>query len=758
MVDKKNNTQRENPKKQVINEKTILDDDKSKKSIVGWILVALLIVFIIVLTFLFRKDTFLESAKKYVADNDDIEINDQLIIEAQDLEDEGYETGLGDKCIKESYILVTKDKDGNLKYESKKICDDVEPTIELIGDDKITININGEYKELGAKAEIGSKDISDRITIDSKALDTTKVGTYEIKYTIKDRYGNTASVVRSVEVLDNVPPVITLYGGYSVSVYLGQTFNDPGYIAKDNVDGDITKDVEVTGEVDVSRVGNYTLTYMVEDKAGNETTVTRKVNILPIPSPTLVLRGSNLVYHPVGKAFNEPGFFANDPIKGNISKNVTVSGKVDVNKLGTYTLTYTVTGTNGTKTVTRTVIVVDNIAPVIKLPVSAKEVEIYEGDDFSYLLTATVTDNFDTSPKLTITNNVNNKVSGTYSITYTATDASGNKAVAVITVRVLSKSDAKITLKGLAEMTYIVGTPGGFVDPGYTAIDLFNNEDITSKVVVSGDTVIETPGTYKIVYTVTGESGNAVTVTRTVIVKELVSISITTPASKLAYVSGEVLDITGLVVTAVYSDGSTEPVTITVSDITGFDSSIPVAAQTLTITYMGKTATYDIEIEVFVGDQTAVQRPNIGDGDDYVAAYTAAGVVVSSSGNTTTFSTPSDMTSSTVADILRLGGNPASTVAYVGIVFDTPSISSIAKVDVNINSGGFTGTPLDLSGPNGANLINNKYILYFRFADETTPGVWTPAAATTYNLVFKWYDASDNLIAETSTTVLRAQH
>jgi len=83
----------------------------------------------------------------------------------------------------------------------------------------------------------------------------------------------------------------------------------------------------------------------------------------------------------------------------------------------------------------------------------------------------------------------------------------------------------------------------------------------------------------------------------------LQSIAITTPADKLAYIVGESLDITGLIVTGIYSDGSTAPEIITPADVTGFDSSLPANGQILTINFGGQTANYAIDINE-AGDTT----------------------------------------------------------------------------------------------------------------------------------------------------------
>ncbi len=76
----------------------------------------------------------------------------------------------------------------------------------------------------------------------------------------------------------------------------------------------------------------------------------------------------------------------------------------------------------------------------------------------------------------------------------------------------------------------------------------------------------------------------------------LVSIAITTPATKLVYTVGDELDISGLVVTGTYSDSSAQAETITDANIAGFDGSALAIGQVLTITIDGQSATYTVDI------------------------------------------------------------------------------------------------------------------------------------------------------------------
>ena len=62
---------------------------------------------------------------------------------------------------------------------------------------------------------------------------------------------------------DTVAPVITLNGSNPDSVELGDTYVDPG------ADADTGETVVVSGSVDTSTVGSYTLTYTATDASGN---------------------------------------------------------------------------------------------------------------------------------------------------------------------------------------------------------------------------------------------------------------------------------------------------------------------------------------------------------------------------------------------------------------------------------------------------------------------------------------------------------
>ena len=67
-------------------------------------------------------------------------------------------------------------------------------------------------------------------------------------------------------------------------------------------------------------------------------------------------------------------------------------------------------------------------------------------------------------------------------------------------------------------------------------------------------------------------------------------------AGKTTYKVGETLDVSGMKIKVDYSNGTNKTIPVTTDMVSGFDSSEPAANQSLTITYMGKTTTCNVNI------------------------------------------------------------------------------------------------------------------------------------------------------------------
>jgi len=109
---------------------------------------------------------------------------------------------------------------------------------------------------------------------------------------------------------------------------------------------------------------------------------------------------------------------------------------------------------------------------------------------------------------------VDTSVVGSYTVTYSATDAAGNKATAVRTVNVaaaVDKTTPVITITGANPASVTVG--GTYVDAGATAKDA-----VDGVVAVTAVSTVDTKvvGSYTVTYSATDKAGNKATAVRTV--------------------------------------------------------------------------------------------------------------------------------------------------------------------------------------------------------------------------------------------------
>ena len=105
------------------------------------------------------------------------------------------------------------------------------------------------------------------------------MNSYGITYTATDAAGNTATLERTVNVVDLTAPVITLNGSNTIMLGQGRAYKELGAIALDNVDGELVVDAP-TGNLDVAIIGQYLLTYSVTDASSNETALVRTIDVV----------------------------------------------------------------------------------------------------------------------------------------------------------------------------------------------------------------------------------------------------------------------------------------------------------------------------------------------------------------------------------------------------------------------------------------------------------------------------------------------
>lgn len=94
-----------------------------------------------------------------------------------------------------------------------------------------------------------------------------------------DTEEDTTQIQEETKIEDTEKPVISLKAK-QISIYQNDTINYTGYIesAIDNIDGNITENVKYN-TIDTSKIGEFVITYSVQDEAKNEATEQIKVII-----------------------------------------------------------------------------------------------------------------------------------------------------------------------------------------------------------------------------------------------------------------------------------------------------------------------------------------------------------------------------------------------------------------------------------------------------------------------------------------------
>lgn len=315
------------------------------------------------------------------------------------------------------------------EFEDYKLiidADEVNPVITLTGSDTIYLERGSAYSELGATATDNAEgDISGRITI-SGTVDEMVEGIYPLYYDVSDLSGNAAMQATRIVVVtpDITAPTIALAGFNPDTLELLLSYQEPGFNAMDLVDGDITQDVIITGNIDSSVIGVYTLQYKVTDASGNSDSTIRTIVVVDRILPVVTLLGADSQYVEVFNSYVEEGATASDNYDAN--PTLTQSGFVNTNRLGTYQIQYCATDQSGNRNCeSRIVLVGDTTRPILQLagnnPDTVLRWQTYQ--EPGYL----VNDNYDLFATVTIGGDAQNtSEEGEFVISYVAVDNSGN--------------------------------------------------------------------------------------------------------------------------------------------------------------------------------------------------------------------------------------------------------------------------------------------------------------------------------------------
>ncbi|WP_457769224.1 bacterial Ig-like domain-containing protein [Enterococcus casseliflavus] len=311
------------------------------------------------------------------------------------------------------------------------------------------------------------------ITVNGE-VDTTNVGTYEVKY-----INGSVSQTATITVVANQETV----AAKDSTLYVGDAWTAAdNFLSATDKDGNAVTIAEVTinGEVDTDTPGEYQVIYR-NGKAEATATIT------VLADQTSVKAKDSTLY--VGDDWQAADNFvsATDKTGANVPfSNVTVSGTVNTSKEGQYPVVYQ----NGNQKATATITVVANQETVV-----AKDSTLYVGDAWE------LADNFVSATykkgqplslaELTTSGDVDTKVPGEYQVIYR-----NGKAEAKATITVLA-DQTSVTAK---DSTLYVGDDWQAIDNFVSATDKSGANVPFSNVTVSGTVDTSKEGQYPVVY------------------------------------------------------------------------------------------------------------------------------------------------------------------------------------------------------------------------------------------------------------------
>jgi hypothetical protein len=311
--------------------------------------------------------------------------------------------------------------------------DNMPPVITLNGNDTVRIEVGSSYTDAGATAYDPSEgDITGDI-VTTNDLDASVTGLYTYEYNVTDKSGNKAGTkVRTIIVVNDLTdPILTLNPGNSGCIEARRDnlpYVDPGATATDNkAPFDLTSSIITSGSVDTRMIGDYEITYTVQDVAGNKVSQIRNVCVEDTKAPEIDTLGDNRIQ--IGSVWFDQTI-AKDAydLSPVLIKDWGFNGAVNSVIRSSYPVTYTAIDQSGnTYSVARTYRVDDYIPPVIAL--NTFDVVKHEVRTTYNSVAASVSDNYYGPGQVSLVkifSNVNENVLGTYTEVFEAVDGSGN--------------------------------------------------------------------------------------------------------------------------------------------------------------------------------------------------------------------------------------------------------------------------------------------------------------------------------------------
>jgi len=467
-----------------------------------------------------------------------LEIPEDVVIEATSLDQNEVNLGEATSTDNGEIVSITNDApeffpvgetvvtwitiDSSNNYSSLtqlvSVIDTTEPEILLLED--IILEASSVDANIVSLDNPTVSDIQDT-TIYITAPDVFPIGETTVTWTAVDASGNSNITTQTVTIIDTTKPSLSIPHDQTVEAYSFQdTLVDIGQAKAHDITGISSV---VHNAPDVFPLGSTMVAWTATDNHGNITTAYQTITVVDITSPTII-SPQDIISE------------ATDPIMNNIELGELVaSDSVGIESitndrpiifpLGSTTVTWTVTDISGNiSQATQVVTLVDTTLPEISAPsdivveatgLSNTIVELGEATAHDIMGITSVTEHQSRFFVL-----------GETTITWTATDTSGNSASATQTVTIVDTTSPSITVPDSIMME------ATSADSNIVALGNLVSSDLVDTPSISNNAPDLFPlGETVVTWTATDTSGNSASATQTVTIVDTTSPSITVPDS-----------------------------------------------------------------------------------------------------------------------------------------------------------------------------------------------------------------------------------
>ncbi|MCG2322638.1 putative Ig domain-containing protein [Staphylococcus epidermidis] len=490
--------------------------------------------------------------------------------------------------------VTTTDESGNATETTFTIDveDTTKPTVEDIADQTQEINTEIEPIKIEARDNSGQTvtnkvdGLPDGVTFD-EATNTisgtpSEVGSYTVTVTTTDESSNATETTFTIDVEDTTKPTVediadqTQEVNTEITPIKIEATDNSGQAVTNKVDGlpdGVTFD-EATNTISgtPSEVGSYDITVTTTDENGNSETTTFTIDVEDTTKPTVEditdqTQEINTEIEPIKiEARDNSGQAVTNKVEG-LPDGVTFDEATNTisgtpSEVGSYDITVTTTDENGnSETTTFTIDVEDTTKPTVEsvadqtqeINTEIEPIKIEARDNSGQA----VTNKVDGLPDGVTFDEATNTISGTpsevgsYTVTVTTTDESGNATETTFTIDV--EDTTKPTVEDIANQTQEVNTE---IEPIKIEATDNSGQAVTNKVDGLPDgvtfdeatnTISGTPsevGSYDITVTTTDKNGNSETTTFTIDVQDTTKPTVESVADQTQEVNTEITPIT----------------------------------------------------------------------------------------------------------------------------------------------------------------------------------------------------------------------